>query len=200
MTKLDFVIEWAEKNYIYVYLTPRASDYRDLSDQLKQFPSMMNQLTKRYSQKNNILYGFFTEPNMTWGEWYKLANSIAKEVIKEKPNALMLMTGIDHSRYIDFNNNLPYRNLIYDYHDCPAAGIDSLEMVLKKDKLNFLWDNAVEKHPILVSEFGGVWESGFSSQEDLTYIQKVLDNINKNNLNYTAYTIDEDNGGLGLID
>ncbi|MFA5770296.1 MAG: cellulase family glycosylhydrolase [Patescibacteria group bacterium] len=200
LTKLDFVIEWAEKNHIYVFLTPRASDYRNLSDQLKQFPSMMNQLTKKYAQKNNILYGFFTEPNMTWVEWYKLADSIAKEIIKEKPNALMLMTGINHSRYIDFNQNLPYKNLVYDYHDYPAAGIDSLQSVLKKNDLNFLWDNAIGKYPVLVSEFGGVWESGFSSQEDLTYIQKVLDNINKNSLNYTAYTIDGDNGGLELID
>lgn len=203
--ELDSVIDWAEKSFIYVYLMPRASDHRDLFDQLKQFPSMMGQLSQRYAKKNNVFYGFWAEPNMSWKNLYKLSDSIAKEIIKNKPDALMLMTGTEYSRYFDFENKLPYKNLIYDFHDYPATDIKELSQILKKDKMDFLWDKSFRSYPVLVGEFGGVWQSGFGSQEDLRYIQLLLDNVNKNSLNYSAYTIDGHDDvrdvefGIGLI-
>lgn len=204
--ELDEIIDWAEKNYIYVYLMPRASDYMDSSNQLMRFPPMMGRLAKNYAQKNHIIYGFWAEPNMKWEEWYKLADQIAKEIVKEKPDALMLMNGINFGRSFNLNRILPYKNVILDYHDYPASDINSLQSVLAKDEIDFLWNDAKQTYPILVGEFGGVWQYGFGSQEDLIYIQKLLDEINKSGLNYSVYTIDNHNNddndleeGLGLI-
>ena len=204
--ELDEIINWAEKNYIYIYLMPRASDQMDLSNQLIRFPSMMSQLAKNYAKKNHIIYGFWAEPNMEWGEWYKLADQIAKEIVREKPDALMLLTGINFGRSFDLNRTFPYKNIILDFHDYPASDINSLQSVLAKDEIDFLWKNAKQTYPILVGEFGGVWQYGFGSREDLIYIQKLLDEINKNGLSYSAYTIDNHNNddndveeGLGLI-
>lgn len=200
ITELDRIVDWTEKNHIYVYLMPRASDFRDLQDQLKQFPPLMNQLAKRYAHRNNVIYGFWAEPNITWTEWYKHADITAKEIIKEKPDALMIITGTEYSRKYDLNKQLPYKNLIYDFHDYPATDINELIPILKKDKLNYLWDKVADIHPVLVGEFGGVWKYGFGSPEDLEYIKIILDNINKNGLSYTAHTLDKGSIGPGPVD
>lgn len=206
--ELDQVINWAEKNNIYVYLMPRIHEENNKNNEINQYPLLMNQLTNKYSKKTNIIYGLWAEPSIEYSEWLKLANKITKEIIKENPKALILMSGTEYARLIDMNNRLAYENVIYDFHNYLAANIDEFKLVLKNNNINFLWNNiynVYKQYPILIGEFGGVWESGFGSQEDLSYIQKVLDEVNKNKLNYSAYSIDRhtdvyDEPGLELID
>ena len=203
--ELDEIINWAETNYIYVYLMPRQSDFMDLSTQLNSFPSMMGKLANRYKQKNNILYGFWAEPHMQWNDWYEFTKKIADEIIKEKPDALMIMTGVDFGRTYDTYMKLPGKNMVLDFHEYRAANVDDLKPFLNSH-IDFLWSDKINSYPILIGEFGGVWKDGFGSPEDLSYIQLILDEVNRNNFHYTAYSIDNHDGddvdveeGIGLI-
>lgn len=201
---LDQVVNWAEKNNVYIYLMPRIHEENNKLIEINQYPLLMNQLAHKYSKKTNIIYGLWAEPSIEWSEWLKLADEIMKEIIKEKSDALILMTGNEYARSININNKPTYTNIIYDFHSYPVANINELQLLLKNNNINFFWKDTYKQNPILIGEFGGVWESGFGSQEDLSYIQKVLNEVNKNKLNYSAYTIDRYNDvydelGLELI-
>lgn len=199
--KLDAVIDWAERNNIYVYLMPCvniADKDKTTMAQVKEFPDMMGRLAKKYYLKTNVIYGFWAEPTgVSWEELVELVNETAGRILAENEDAVMLLTGINFSRVIELNANFPYRNLIYDFHDYPAASPEKVASALAGQK-DFSWAKFIGKRPILIGEFGGVWETGFSSQEDLNYMKKVIDNVNKNGLHYSAYTIDREEG-LGLI-
>lgn len=200
--KLDKVINWAEKNYIYVYLMPAVNIHDKTKSEMEQvddFPKMMEILASKYADKKNIIYGLWAEPRyVIWPQWKFMAQNILDRIIMNNPDAVILITGIQFGRYFDTkDNDLNTKNIIYDFHDYPAPNKKELEPLLKY-KADFLWSSFVDKYPVLIGEFGGVYLTDFSSQEDLQYISQVLAGVNKSHLSYTAYTIDQE-GGLGLI-
>lgn len=201
--ELDQVIKWAKDNHIYVYLMPAVNIHdKTISelDQVKDFPEMMDKLASRYLKEKNIIYGLWAEPrNVIWPQWKLMAQKIANKIIDKNPEALILLTGVQFGRFFDKDDNIfSFKNIVYDFHDYPAANKKELEPILKY-KEDFLWTSLMNKYPVLIGEFGGTYLEDFSSNEDIEYIKKVLADVNKNNLNYTAYTLDEE-GGLGLID
>lgn len=201
---LDLIVNWAEENYIYVYIMPKASNLNSSFGDLKIFPSLMAKLAQRYSDKNNVIYGFWGEPNdIAWSQWLPAAKEIAEKIIEQKPGALMLMTGTNYSREFDLNNIMEKQNIVLDFHDYPAADSQSLKAVLLEKNFNFFWDKAEKKYPILIGEFGGVWEKDFGEEADLKYIQIILDEANRGGFSYSAYTIDDNSNsdlrGLDLI-
>lgn len=196
--KLTYVIDWAEKNNIYVHLIPVDKD-NDFIDQIDKYPQFMGKLAEKYRKRNNIIYGLAAEPNLEWSKWRNYAGLVADAIIKSKPDAVIVMTGVYFSREIDFKDKLPYKNVIYDFHEYPASRKEPLAEILEKKKYKFLWEPEHENYPVIVGEFGGVWLTDFGSDEDLEFIQKVIDNVNKNGLSYMAYTVDQE-GELGLID
>lgn len=203
-TELDDVINWAEKNGLYVNLMPAVNKYDPsprLSTQISLFPQMMKELASRYVNKTNILYGLWAEPRLVfWDEWVKMASKTAYGIREVNPQAVMLATGIQFGRFFYIDHiPFPFNNIIYDYHDYPFADSNEAKKYNDKNPDGILWENMIGKYPILVGEFGGVSQRNFGSDEDINYIIKVLDNINKNRLHYTAYTID-DEGALGLMD
>ena len=194
--KLDQVINWAEKNHIYVYLMPAINIHdknKSEMEQVDDFPKMMEILASKYANKKNVIYGLWAEPRyLIWPQWKFMAQNIVDRIIMNNPNAVILLTGIQFGRYFDTkDNDFGTKNIIYDFHDYPAPSKRELEPLLKY-KSDFLWSSFTDKYPVLIGEFGGTYLKDFSSKEDLQYISKVLTNINKNKLSYTAYTIDEE--------
>lgn len=202
--QLDEVINWAEKNGIYVYLMPAVNKYNTnprLSTQISLFPLMMKELANKYVNRTNILYGLWAEPRLVfWDEWIDKANNTAQGIREVNPNSVILVTGLQFGRYFYIDQKpFTFKNIIYDYHDYPFA--DS-EDARKHNGINpdgILWDKMIGRVPILIGEFGGVYQGNFGSDEDINYIKLILNNINENRLHYTAYTLD-DEGTLGLID
>jgi len=195
--KLDTVINWAEKNYIYVYLMPTLdSDYElEVRSTIKKFPELIKKLAKKYQEKNHILYGLWAEPRYfspeEWEEYFDNGIRLIREV---NPKTIILISGLDYSRVFPKDSKiLRFKNIILDFHDYPAANIEELRPILKQ-KLYFNWQNYYENYPILIGEFSGVYSDGFSSVVDLEYIKKVLIEVDKNLLNYTAYVLDEEKG------
>lgn len=202
--QLDEIINWSENNGIYVYLMPAVNKYDPsprLSTQISLFPQMMKDLASRYSQKTNILYGLWAEPRLVfWDEWIDKSDKIASGIREVNPQAIILATGIQWGRYFYIDKKpFPFGNIIYDYHDYPFINSYEAQKYNGKNPDGILWDKMIGKYPILIGEFGGVAQKDFGSSEDTDYITKVLDSVNENHLNYTAYTIDAE-GGLGLID
>jgi len=197
---LEEIINWAEENYIYVYLSPVFSFDSDSISQVDTFLSMQSKLAKKYAKKNNLIFGLWAEPNaIEWEQWKKIAKKEARAILKEKPDALIAMTGVEYSRKFGDITDFPSNNIIFDFHDYPCANASSLADFLSKENTDFLWDKEKQNRPVLVGEFGGVWESDFGSNEDLNYMKKVLDEINKNKLSYLAYSIDSHLASKNLI-
>lgn len=199
------------KNGVYVYLMPLAYYNRDQAKELAKFPQLTRMLAKRYKDATNVLFGLWAEPSLPWDQWRPTAERIADGIVAEKPNAVILMTGWGFGRHVNYSDTLPHANIVYDYHDYPAANPTELKPILAEKETPFIWGDAYKRYPILIGEFGGVYENGFGGPEDLAYIMRVLDEANRNGLNYSAYTIDDvpytspdskstDLHGLGLID
>lgn len=196
--KLNYLINWAEKYGLYVYLSPVDRD-NDYVDQMDTYPSIMGNLAKKYRNKNNLIFGLGTEPTLSWNEWRGYAVKVAEAIIKANPDAVIVMTGVNFGRQINFEDKLPYKNIIYDFHEYPASNEENLLRILKEKDFTFLWEPFSKQYPIIVGEFGGVWKADFGGNGDLAFIQKTLDNINKEGLSYLAYTADSEEG-LSLID
>jgi len=187
---IDFMIDWAEKNRIYIYLMPVESEEKNLTSQLIRIPSDMGKLAERYRNRKNVLFGLWAEPNMRWEQWYPLANGIAKEIKKSNPDAVILFSGAEFARIFDSSEQFPYSNVIYNFHEYRTEDIKGLSSALA-EKVTFDWTQFSEQYPVLIGEFGGVWGTGFGEPEDLLFIQKILDEANSNNISYTAYTMDD---------
>ena len=200
---LDAVIKWAKDNGVYVYLMPHDGDFRgDFIIKVRSFQSLMKSLALRYSQDTHVLYGLWAEPRaLHWKDWLPEAISIAKEIRSVNPQSLIIMTGVEYGRnFKDVEKSpVPFSNVLYDFHDYPWADSDDARKRPGAISEGFLWDWMLGKYPILVGEFGGVWAKDFSSDTDIFYMQKVIDNVNENGLHYTAYTIDPE-GGLSVLD
>lgn len=202
--QLDIVINWAEKNGIYIYLMPAINKYNNnplLSAQINYFPQMMKNLALKYVNKTHILYGLWAEPRLVfWEEWVDKSTSIATGIREVNPNSVILVSGVDFGRYFYIDQKpFPFDNIIYDYHDYPFPDSKDAQ---KNNGINpdgILWEKMIGKYPIMVGEFGGVYQDNFGSNSDINYISFILDKINKNQLSYTAYTID-DEGELGLVE
>lgn len=206
---LDKIVSWAEEHRVYIYLMPTTYYDKNVRAELRKFPEMMRQLARRYKNEPNILFGIWAEPSISYSEWRPLAESVARNILTEKPEAVILVNGTEFGRKIDGNNPLPFPNVVYNFHDYPAAGPEDLQPVLNSTVEDFLWENVYRQHPVLIGEFGGVWATGFGEKEDLQYIRRILDAVNRDGLHYTAFAIDDLSGtspqngdvrGLRLLD
>lgn len=201
---IDKIVEWTRNNNMYLYLIPtvdaRTVKGQQLIYQATLFPEIMDILSRRYKDETHILYGLWAEPQiMIWDFWNKQATDIADKIRNNDPDAILLMTGTMWGRYFDTDKNpFNFDNVIYDFHDYPWADKKEASLGLKSKNIEFLWERFIDKYPVLIGEFGGVYLQDFGSDEDIEYTSKILDNVNKNKLNYSAYTID-DEGELGLI-
>lgn len=198
MARFDYLIDWADKHDIYVYINPVDKD-NNFIDQIDLFPKYLGQLAKRYKSRNHVFFGFGAEPNSSWDDWKKYSDLAAAEIIKNNPEVLIVQTGVYFGREVNYADVLPYKNVVYDYHEYPARNSGDLKKILEKEDSKFTWEPYQKKYPIIVGEFGGTWEQDFGSDNDLTFIQKTIDHVNKNGMSYVAYTADSEEG-LGLID
>jgi len=199
---LDEIINWSLNNQVYVYLMPAVNIHdpeKPVMKQVGDFAEMMEKLSGKYKNHDHILYGLWAEPrHIIWHQWKTIAKDIADRIYFHNPEAVILLTGVQFGRIINDDYHFKNKNIIYDYHDYPSANQKELIPILN-NKTDFFWSTSYKDYPVLIGEWGGVYEKDFSCQEDLEYIAKVIKNANKLSLNYSAYTIDEEEG-LGLID
>lgn len=197
---LDEVVLWSTQSKTYIYIIPAVDildEKNSVADQGEKFKAMMIALSKKYAKSHNIIYGMWAEPrNVPWEAWKPYMTSVGTQIRDNSPTSLLLITGIQYGRYINVQDPVLLPNTILDYHDYPWASVKEAQNK-KMYSSEWLWDDAVQKSPVLIGEFGGMYESDFGSEEDISYIQSVLNQVNKNNLHYTAYTIDSE-GELGL--
>lgn len=199
--ELDKIIEWTENNNIYVYLMPAVNihdDKHSFSDQLRLILDIPKFASTRYPKYNHILYGFWAEPRgLPWVGWLSIMKNVAEDVRKNNNKAVLLFTGIAYGRLTSTDEKIPFNNVIFDLHDYPWANKEDALNNNMKNPLGILWEDIYLKYPVLIGEFGGVYQQDFGSEEDLSYIKFVLNEVNSKKLNYSAYTIDPE-GELGL--
>lgn len=201
--ELDQVIKWTEKNKIYVYLIPAVNVHdrtHGLSDQILLLDDLLELLSVRYSAYHHLMYGFWAEPRgIPWVGWLSVVKTLAEKLRKTNPQAIILVTGTQFGRFVSDSEKLTFDNFIFDIHDYPWANRQQALSFNLKNPSGILWDQVYQKYPVLIGEFGGVYEKDFGSPEDLSYIRFVLNEVNKKDLHYTAYSVDQE-GELGIMD
>jgi hypothetical protein len=200
--ELDKIIEWAKNNKIYIYLMPALNIHdknHSLSNQINLLDEVSEIFGIRYTKYSHILYGFWAEPRgIPWIAWISVMNSSVKKLRKNNDKAIVLVTGIQFGRLFSTKESLPFTNAIFDIHDYPWANKEEAISLKMKNPYGILWNNIYDDYPVLIGEFGGVYREDFGSDEDLSYIQFILNEVNSKKLNYSAYTIDSE-GELGLM-
>jgi hypothetical protein len=200
---IDKLVDKTEEDKIYLYLTPTVDGkINNPTVYVDEFPKMIGFLAERYKDKKHILYGIWAEPHdISWQEYLKLIQSINIEIKKYNPKTITIINGINWgSNFDNLKDLISIKNIILSYHFYPANDKKSLLKILNNfENKSFPWQKN-NMFPILIGEFGGVWEKDFGSEEDIIFIKKVLENINKNKFSYTAYTLDPYEGELSLMD
>jgi hypothetical protein len=200
---IDKLVDKTEEDKIYLYLTPTVDGkINNPTAYVNEFPKMIGFLAERYKDKKHILYGIWAEPHdISWQEYLKLIQSINIEIKKYNPKTITIINGIDWgSNFDNLKDLISIKNIVLSYHFYPANDKKNLLKILNNFENNsFPWQKN-NMFPILIGEFGGVWEKDFGSEEDIIFIKKVLENINKNKFSYTAYTLDPYEGELSLMD
>ncbi|PIU74368.1 hypothetical protein COS77_01955 [Candidatus Roizmanbacteria bacterium CG06_land_8_20_14_3_00_34_14] len=202
--KLDYLIEWAKNNSIYIYLLPTI-DTSDatltiIQEKIVLTKKLSLEMIKRYKRENNIIYGVWAEPfGVNWEEWKSYHREFIDKAVAINKKVVLGISGLNNGRSFMGNFDFSYKNIFLDFHDYPAANTDQLKkMQIKK----FLWDKYVNKYAVLIGEFGGVYKEGFGTEEDKDYFQTVINQANQKKISYVAYTIDpiDKEGGLSLVD
>lgn len=200
--KLDYIIEWAKNNSIYIYLLPtiNTSDLTLIHQKIESTKNLSLDLIKRYKNESHILFGVWAEPfGVNWEEWKSYHREFIDKAVAINKKVVLGISGLDNGRSFMGNFDFSYKNIFLDFHDYPAANVEQLQKIPTK---KFLWDEYINKYAILIGEFGGVHKEGFGTEEDNNYFQTVINQANQKRLSYVAYTIDsiENEGGLSLID
>lgn len=199
--ELDKIVEWAKNNRIYVYLMPAVNIHdknHSFSDQIVLLDEVSETFGIRYTKYSHMLYGFWAEPrDIPWVAWLSIMNNSVNKLRKNNDKAIVLVTGTQFGRFIS-GEKLPFTDVIFDIHDYPWANQQEAQNLKMKSPQGVLWENVYKNYPVLIGEFGGVYQEGFGSEEDLSYIQFILNEVNSKKLNYSAYTIDSE-GELGLM-
>jgi len=202
LAKLDYLIYWAKYNSIFVYLVPviDVNDYRNHQQRIASTKELSLKLIERYKDESHVIYGVWAEPYaMSWEEWKFYHKDFVDRSRLIKKDIVIGISGLDNGRRFFGGLDFDYKNIFLDFHDYPAKNIEELK---KTTVDGFLWDKYIDRYPIMIGEFGGVYHDGFGAKEDNDYFKRVIDNANKFKLSYVGYTVDrlEDAGGQSLID
>lgn len=211
ITELDHYIDYAKENSIYVYLMPVARDFDSAMQKLEavsvvrqgnydELRQLIDLLASRYKDYSNVLYGFGAEPSgppfltqdqtkEVFDAWNRKQRELAQIVRSYNPNAILLITNPLISFYYD--NPFPLENIIYfnggySAYDAEGARKHPNEVEARRQ---WIINCLPVGYPRLIGEFGGLSSGDFSSPLDLEITQKILEDIHKNNLNYTAYKL-----------
>ncbi len=194
--QLDELVKKTEKYNIYLCITPTL-DSRESIHHVKKFPQIQEFIAKRYQKKKHILYGVWAEPrNITPNEYLVLIKDTVNMVRRYQPSAIIVISGMSWGANfydLDLNYLKNLKNIILNFHYYPAKNSKELSYFLKLNE-DYPWERFMNKFPVLIGEFGGVWQEDFSSDEDLFFIKKTVDNINQNYLNYVFYSVDLEEG------
>jgi hypothetical protein len=203
--KLDEAIEEATKLHMYVYIMP-IINYPEL-DPRTHIDSSLNEFCQRvahrYRNHTNILYGMGAEPfNIAENTWRDKQIELATIIRKENPSAPLLITGVDYGRNFRYTDkqDFPFDNTIYFLVDYLKETKESLSLDTQIDGYEFYpYDR---NRAVIMGEFGGVWKSGFGSEEDMHVIHQYLKEMNVHSVSYTMYRNEPYEGkefeGLGI--
>lgn len=206
ISSLDTVVDWAQKNGMYVILNPIFSGSRGnkeypMENVDKEFFNLMPSLAARYSGKKHIIYGTIAEPASPDPDvLYPQINKLANNIRKVNPDAMVVIPGTLWSRSFDYLGEHPLNisNAIYDVHDYPYGGVDEAQASPNTPTWAVDTRPLQGKYPVMQGEFGGVWTEPFGTPEDTNYIKKVLNEANKTKSSALGYAIDEV-GNLSLL-
>lgn len=190
---LDLFTSWAAKNGVYVYFMPvlNAEVAGKGSAMDTAYDELMSFLAKRYSNQTHIMYGIGAEPYITAPElWLERTVQIGNGIRQHNPEAPILITGAKLGRNFEHVTlsgfSLTNTILFVEYYprESPASTTLIPPTIAEAIPQN-------TGMPYIFGEFGGVWKSGFGSDEDINTIQDVIDITNRQDAaGYSLYRLE----------
>jgi len=214
LLELDKIIEYSNKNKLYVSLQPVVSykdnwSFHENSENtlkakvfLSKVEKLVPILAKRYKKYSNILYGIWTEPHPSGihDEYIETAKRTIRNIQHINPMAIsMIDTSLEnwnsynHEGPIDIPNIIYHKSYYYgkDKNSIGIPKVEGPELIRSSNKDT--------KAPYMLIEMGAYYDKDFNSPEDIETTVKILEVVRKNNISYIGYILDYSHV-LALVD
>ena len=214
--EMDEYINYARKNSIYIFLAPTGNafietvDIKSLRGNSEKFfkdlgsndlAQLTELLAQRYGNYYNVIFQLTAEPNIPYAKWEVKQKELAAIVRKYTNNLIMVSTPY----YTPYSYSsswpvLPYDNIIYSTGGYISKNDHSF--VERQLKQILGEENLIKNFPVMVAEFGGNYNSDFSSDRDLALFKNILTEINQANLSYAVFRLSSafQSDGLAIFD
>ena len=216
LNEIDKLVAFANKNGMYVILTPFASAVNPSRDEAHLpvpddlVAATMGYLADAFKDRTNVLYELWNEPHpdsipsinydQQWQVWMDAGSRVARSIRSKNPQAILVVPGgnkwaRDLTYYQD--HPFPFNNVIYDVHDYWAYPAYHYSRAM--------WTWAIGKYPILIGEFGGD-PTNPADSSGLDYMQETYRIVDDHPgmVHYAVYALTDDGvWGIftrGLID
>ncbi len=181
-------------------------DWHVLNDQnplkyVNQSKTFFEEVSKKYSSYNNIIYEICNEPNnCSWQDIKSYANQIIPIIRKNDPDAIIIVGTPTWSQ-------LGNQGHTYEVADSPLTGYSNIMYALhfyaaEQSHTQYLrtkLQNTVDRGiPVIVSEFG-LSEASGNGRIDTASGTAWLDLMDKNNVSYFCWSLSNKNESASLI-
>lgn len=202
MEMLRTVVNWAERNNIYIILIPvneivweydlpvRTDKGLATRDSIPQFLEL---LSSKFAS-GNVLFGLETEPKFIDTE-NQLQDRI--DAIRKFSNNPIIISTDKFDGILDIASStigLKDKNIMLDFHPYLAKDIaDYKNQQVEIDKIQKLRNRAeFNTYPFMIGEYGGFWRDDFNTPDDLQILTGIGCWADRNSYSQFIYSLDND--------
>lgn len=203
--ELVTLAKWADLNNLYILFYPVVNEIDVSTTRIakgvlygpydNRLDDLMMYLSIELKYQNNVLYGTGAEPHdVNIAKLIKKQNDLIDIIRSNDEDAVIVVNGTEWGSSLDFylDNPISKKNILYDKH----YYVSNNKKNLKFENCT-LFDDYLNKLPILYGEFGGVSQDDFASKEDLICTKMLLNEIKYKKISFSMFTLDH-NSELGL--
>lgn len=211
--RVDEIVEmanWATDNGMYTLIFPvvhEADDVpekdRNLTREQKYFTALgknteeiLDILSRRLKDNPGVIYGTGAEPiNVPPEKLHSRQSGLISVIRKNSPDSVVVVNGMAWGVFLEpyIAKPIEATNLLYDTHRYAANRTENIKM-----NNCIVPNNYIGKVPFIIGEFGGVYNFGFGTPEDIECTGRFLESARENNIGFAVHTIDS-RSQLGLF-
>lgn len=191
---LFLAVENALANDMYVIIDWHILYDSNPLENMEAAKEFFKEVSSHYEKNPGIIYEICNEPNgdTTWEDIIEYAHEIIPIIRTYAPEAIILV-GMpnfctDYRPVVE--NPLPYKNIMYTYHQYVNGGGEAYEM--------YNLNKMLEKNlPIFVSE----WGIDMNTEEEVNFraTEEFLDKLEESNISWVVWALSNAKGAHALI-
>lgn len=186
-------VQYATDLGMYVIIDWHVLNDRNPLKYVDEAVSFFDEMSKLYSDYDNVIYEICNEPNGTsWESVKEYANTVIPVIRDNSENAVIIVGTTNWSQDIDvaLDDPLDYPNIMYALHFYAATHKDWLRQRMKDCRDDGL--------PIFISEFG-ICDASGNGAVDLIQAELWKDMIEEFNISYMCWNLANKNESSSIL-